>query len=518
MRSATRLAAVLLTGVLAVATLAPPVAGKAVDQVFPVPSGGSYTVQGHGYGHGHGMSQYGARGAAREGLGWKKILRFYYPGTTLGTTADEIRVLIAADTTDDVVVLSTSGLTVRNLANGKVHALPTGSGITRWRITAQGTKSVVASYDGTWTAWKTFGGEAEFAADGRPVTLVTPVGSRAYRGALRSAAPSVGSSARDTVNVLSIDDYIKGVVPREMPASWEPAAVRAQSVAARTYAAWSRLDRMNAPWQICDTTSCQVYGGVSGEHALASAAVEATAGTVLLHGGQPAFTQYSSSSGGWTSQGSRPYLVHQPDPYEAASGNPYTNWSVKLSAATIQRAYPSIGTLRRVRVTEREGGGDWQGRVLSVRLEGARGTATLTGTTFRSRFGLRSTWFTLGTTSPEPTPAPVETNQRGPILTHWHGLGARDSVVGRKKDATRRLPGGKARDFRKGTIYWSSATGARELHGPILTRYRRLQESAHALGLPTRAVRPVAKGQRADFEHGKIVYVVAKKKTRVVLD
>ena len=64
------------------------------------------------------------------------------------------------------------------------------------------------------------------------------------------------------MNVLSMDDYVKGVVPREMPASWEPDAVRSQAVAARTYAAFDRAAHPTRSYQTCDTTSCQVYGGV----------------------------------------------------------------------------------------------------------------------------------------------------------------------------------------------------------------------------------------------------------------
>ena len=63
------------------------------------------------------------------------------------------------------------------------------------------------------------------------------------------------------MNVLRLDDYVKGVVPREMPASWPPAAVRAQAVAARTYAAFDRAAHPTRYYDTCDTTSCQVYGG-----------------------------------------------------------------------------------------------------------------------------------------------------------------------------------------------------------------------------------------------------------------
>lgn len=228
------------------------------------------------------------------------------------------------------------------------------------------------------------------------MTLILPGGvTRAYRGALRAVPPSANSGDRDTVNVLSIDDYIKGVVPAEMPATWERPAVRAQAVAARTYAAWSRATRSSQGWQICDTTACQVYGGVASEHPSANNAVDATAGVILRYDGKPAFTQFSSSSGGRTSAGSVPYLVSQADPYEKTSGNPYTNWNVELKAATIERAYPTLGKLKSIKVTSREGAGQWKGRVWTLVLKGTKKDVTVTGDDFRFKFGLRSTWFTF---------------------------------------------------------------------------------------------------------------------------
>ena len=138
---------------------------------------------------------------------------------------------------------------------------------------------------------------------------MTPSGNRTYRGALRSATPVPGGTARDTVNVLTMDDYVRGVIPTEMPASWQPEAVKAQAVAARTYATWSRSQYPTRYYQICDTSYCQVYGGLGAEDARSNAAVTATARQILTYDGKPAFTQFSSSSGGWTSAGSVPYLA-----------------------------------------------------------------------------------------------------------------------------------------------------------------------------------------------------------------
>jgi stage II sporulation protein D len=377
-------------------------ASVSVNQVYKVPASGTYTVRGHGYGHGNGMSQHGAQGAALRGLNAQKILAFYYPGTSRATVkAKKIRVLITADTTDPVEVLARTGLRVRDRGAATSYELPTNSKITRWRLRAgDGNRDVVEYYDGSWRSWRPGGQDAlvgigEFFSTGGPVTLVTPSGQTAYRGALRSAPPSPTSTARDTVNVVHIDNYVKGVIPAEMPPSWHKYAVRAQAVAARTYAAFDRAANSSRYYHTCDTTSCQVYRGTTLEHPLSTAAAKATAGQIRVYGGKPAFTQFSSSNGGRSSSGSFPYLVSKPDPYDGWSGNPHHDWTVKLTAQRIRNAYPAIGKLVRVRVTKREGGGDWQGRVETVVLEGTKGKRTISGDTFRFTFGLKSTWFRL---------------------------------------------------------------------------------------------------------------------------
>ena len=111
------------------------------------------------------------------------------------------------------------------------------------------------------------------------------------------------------------------------------------------------------------------------EDSRSNAAVDATAGRVLHYGGKPAFTQFSSSSGGWLSAGSQPYLVAKADPYDGHSGNPMHTWTTTLTRGAIQNAYPSLGTLRRVLVTQRDGHGEWYGRVEQMRLDGSATTS-----------------------------------------------------------------------------------------------------------------------------------------------
>lgn len=358
-----------------------------------VPGHASITIKGHGFGHGHGMSQYGAEGAARDGLTYDQIVDFYYPGTSWGTSKGKVSVLLTADTTDDVVVRARSGLAVHDSAVKGRAVLPD-NGATQWRITTgRGGVTKVAYLAKRWRTWQRLEGRGEFLAGGEPITLVTPAGDRAYRGRIRAADTSSGE--RVTVNVVSLENYLKGVVPLEIPASWSAAAVRAQAVAARTYASYERRHPQSSAYQICDTSSCQVYGGYSAEYPASNDAVDATRHRILMAGGAPAFTQFASSSGGWTSAGSVSYLPAKRDPYDKWSGNPVHTWSVKVDDGLIERAWPALGNLSKIVVAGRDGNGHWGGRVTSLTLTGSAGRVTVSGDTFRSVLALRSTWLTF---------------------------------------------------------------------------------------------------------------------------
>lgn len=396
MRAVTSLLALALAATtMAVAGPAAAAAPAPGGDVWKVPASATVTIKGHGYGHGHGMSQYGAEGAARQGLTYRQIAEFYYPGTEWGTAKGRVTVLLTADTTDDLIVNARPGLTVRDTATKAKRrlALPD-NGAKRWRV-AVGSDGVSRVFyrDRRWHAWQVLKGEGEFYAGGEPITLVTPSGERSYRGRLRTAV--TGAGERVTVNAVDLESYLKGVVPLEIPASWSAEAVRAQAVAARTYAAYERRHPLSDAYQLCDTTSCQVYGGVDAEYPASDDAVDATAGTILTSGGEPAFTQFGSSSGGWTSAGSVPYLPARRDPYDGWSGNPVHTWTTTIDDARLEQAWPAVGNLTRIAVTARDGNGDWGGRVRSIALRGSDGRVVVSGDTFRAVLGLRSTWVTF---------------------------------------------------------------------------------------------------------------------------
>ncbi len=389
-------------------TVAYDLKGKAIStattpstDTVTVPSSGKFTLHGHGYGHGIGMSQYGAQGAAKAGVKYDKILSTYYPATVLGSKTGNMRVLISKDTTASVDVAGRTTLTFRKVSDNKAVKLPPtigGNKVKKWRITPLSTDKKKSTLQYVTTAsWKTYSknvwtGDAQFEASA--MRLLLPGGSGvSYRGILRSALPKAGSTDRNTVNILPIESYVRGVIAAEMPSSWMPEALKAQAVAARTYGV--RGLTPTRYYDMCDTTSCQVYRGYSAETKATDAAVSATSAKILTYDGKPAFTQFSSSSGGYTAVGSQPYLKAVADPYDDWSGNANHDWSKTVSASTVQKAYPSIGTLKKLTITKRNGFGDWGGRVTTVDLVGSKKTVTISGDSARWSFGLKSNWFRL---------------------------------------------------------------------------------------------------------------------------
>jgi len=405
MRASGRLLATATLGFALAVPTAAPADAVATNQVFAIPASGNFSFAGHGYGHGHGMSQYGAEGAARKGLTARQIVSFYYPGTKLSTTKVKIRVLISSDTTRDVKIRAQRGLRVIDRGSGKTYKLRAIKGVRRWRLAVKSGHSIVQYLTKHWHRYRLRGqrkrlvGDGEFHSTSGPMSLVTPSGIIRLRGNLRAASiPGAKPRERETVNVLSIDKYVQGVVPSEMPTSWHAAAVRSQAIAARTYAMYERThtrayDR-SRPYDICDTTMCQVYGGVSAETSGGNAAVKATAGRYLTWKGAPAFTQFSASNGGWMAAGSFPYLPAKADPYDGWSGNPYHDWARSASASVLESRYPALGTLKTITITARAGGGEWGGYVDSVKLTGSSGkVVTATGDDIRAAYGLPSRWF-----------------------------------------------------------------------------------------------------------------------------
>jgi stage II sporulation protein D len=416
----------------------------------PAGAGALLVFTGHGYGHGVGMSQYGAYGYALHGSDYRAILAHYYPGTTLGPApARTIRVLLA-DRRRTLTIRAEADVTVRDGA-GKKHTLPAGS------------------YTYTpalrWPAPLTF-----TPSRGSFLTL-----GRTYRG---SIVVDVVDGRLRAVDVVGLEQYLWGVVPAEMPSTWAPEALKAQAVAARSYALATRA--VGAPFDVYADTRSQMYLGVAQETAATTAAVNATKGQVLLFAGNVAKTFFSSSSGGQTESNADwtgtavPYLVSVPDPYDTLS--PYHDWGpVPVTATTLLKALKLTGPVVDVTTTSNP-----SGRVAQVKLTTPAGPTAVPATTLRSALGLRSTWFSVGLlslTPPQPL-APVTYGSPVTLASVVRGVGG--------ASLEQRRPGGAWETVR------SVAAGASQLTAtPTATTDYRLATTAVAAGPVRIKVMPV---------------------------
>lgn len=436
MRAARVLRGALVAALAAVPLAVLPAAPALAEEVYPRPADGVFRFEGHGWGHGHGMNQWGAEGAARQGVLAKAILDAYYPGTAQQTlTSRAIRVLIEEDDHYDLVVKAASGLAVRDLATNVRYVLP--SGPAKWRIVADSAGMHVQSYVSSWSGnWQLDGktsmtGPLQFEGPAQERLYFANGSARDYRGVLR--ATRAGTASINVVNVLDLESYLLGVVPREASGSFKAEALKAQAIAARSYSRY-KMDHVSSSraYDICSTTSCQVYGGVryvsSGgsvtelEYAATTNAVNATKGVMRTYNGAAIFAEFSSSNGGWSTTGSFPYLQAKADPWDAIA-SPSHDWTGQVTVAQLEARYPAVGRLTRLRVTRRDGNGDWGGRVKEVVLEGinSNGAATSVTTTGggiylantwpASANGLRGSWWhireTYGATVTAQTTAPT---------------------------------------------------------------------------------------------------------------
>jgi SpoIID/LytB domain protein len=485
-------------GALGVAAIAPADANVSVNEVYTIPTSGTYagdfTILWRGNGHGHGLSQYGAQVAAQQGLTASQILAFYYPGTSHATASGNIRVRLSAAPRDSLQVAPSSSLTVVDTGNRNAsYALPTSVGgvaVKQWRLGVNSSgKAVVAYLQTSWKSYKTLVGDGKFV-DGKLgyVTLVNP-STKKYHGALLAASTVSGDMHRTTVNVVGLEQYVDGVVPSEMSPSWPAAALQAQATAARTYALSERNAHSGNYYDICDTTACQVYGGIAAEASASNEAVEATKGVYLSYGAKPAFTQFSASNGGWESYGGYPYLPSKADPYtptaEEVYGRSYSWSKSNISVAPLESNYPSIGTLKTVTITSREGGTGavWQGRVMSMTLTGSRGSVGISGGTFAAIFGLSSTWFTLqvADSTPPPNSKPTTYAVGSHVKPGW--TASMGQPTSAEMQATVAGITGYYQKFPKGYALINSKFGTYKLNGSILQKW-----SPAAYGWPTGAM------------------------------
>ncbi len=385
--------------------------------IFPGSAGAhegrpTVVIDGRGWGHGRGMSQYGALGYAIN-FGWSsaQILDHYYGGTSAGL-APIPGVVDPRQVRVDLVYMRNRSTTVA-LQSGTIKVMAAGGSVLRQssgalRLAASGgsmTVQVAEDCNGPWTT--------ETALDRSLVRIEADTDSDGQAGLLQVCGPSYSTwyegeiwatgtaNGQRTLNVVPVGTYLRGVVPNEVPASWDSAALEAQAVAARSYAL-AGDHRWDGYADTCDTTTCQVYDGRyttrgagfrTSTHSQTDAAVAATTDLVRLNpDGTVARTEFSSSSGGYTAGGDFPAV---PDDGDSVSSNSNANWSTTVDLRSLESSY-GMGSITGLAVVERNGLGADGGRAISVEFRFTEGTVTEDADTVRRRFGLKSNWFRFG--------------------------------------------------------------------------------------------------------------------------
>lgn len=332
-----------------------------------------FKVTGGGFGHGVGMSQWGAYGYAKKGRNYRKIATHYYRGTKVGKARPRpIEVLLGTG--------SSFSFTDANKACGKRL-----KGGRTYRAALRGSKVRLERKNGKRIA----GCGSRLTVKGKgPIELK---GKGSYRGEL---VGKTSGGTLYTVNRVALDDYIQGVIPLEMPASWPLDALRAQALAARSYAL--ATDAGSGLFDQYDDTRSQVYGGASAEVAKTNRAVRKSSRQVIEYKGKviPAF--FFSASGGRTENvefgfpgaDPKPYLKSVKDPFDG--GSPEHRWKRTFSRGEMQSKLSGYvkGRFKRIDVIKR----GVSPRIVKAKVVGSRGRKSISGPDLRFRLGLPSAW------------------------------------------------------------------------------------------------------------------------------
>ena len=380
-----------------------------------------FLFKGRGNGHGLGMSQWGARGRGAAGQDYRKILSAYYQGTHLDSrdTSGSVRIalthspvdlarpwprlfggqpFVAGPVTVDGQAQLSAGpgarLGFEASADGKPQVYLQG---------ADGARGATVVVTQTLTIRTT-------SPAGIRTNIIQAMGGDfrsgaedwRYGGALRIIPKGAGTVL--PVNVLPMEDYLKGVVPAEMPPYWGPEALKAQAIAARTYALRKIASRGGGgDFDLEGNEFDQAYSGLTGQWAASSDAVDATHGQVLTYGGQLIDALFMASAGGHT-ENSEFGFIHWNNGLKLAANLPYLrgiadpldrapSWQVgpfsPEAAAQILRANDEDLGDRLVGIDILRKGPS--GRILGVRLRGSSHTDEVSGPVLRAWFGLPDT-------------------------------------------------------------------------------------------------------------------------------
>ena len=368
----------------------------------------TFTFEGNGFGHGVGLSQIGAKAMALEGKSAEEILKYYYTGVEVEPFPDwfDVRVNIGTKLTaasirlvSDVGFISINGVEIKDkqsTANFRYTAEGITTTITR---TISGIRSVIAripagdSLTIDWTGTRFLPGPTAIVA------FNSGKSARYQFGRINLVMVGKGFEATNTVRLK--DEYLYGI--SEVSSSWPTESLKAQAIAARTYAL-SRVGnyRLSCDCDLFGNTKDQLFVGLSKISeprfgALWKAAVDATSfdelsGFAITYQGRPINAYYSSSSGGQTESSldafgtAFDYLVPVADPVSLdPKANPnYWSWQRTIIASQVTKAFGLLDIAKLEIIGKRIYATSLNGTQVSLRLE-----------TFRSRTGLPSNTYRI---------------------------------------------------------------------------------------------------------------------------
>ena len=291
-------------------------------------------------------------------------------------------------------------------------------------VTKTGTAEILFEYDG--------GGDTYLAVEPRATGSQEPQtwfkGYRYYGGFEYDRSPSLSGGMINVINVVDLEDYVKGVITYEMSSSWPQEALKAQAICARTFAVY-QTKHNSRNFDVCASTDCQVYRGTSASTSASDAAVEATAGLLLYYGGELVEPYYYSSNGGasensenvWTA--ALPYLRGKADPYEASITIPNYSYEKTYTAdeltSLLQKKGYDIGTVASVKPTYTA-----MGNIYTIEFTDTAGkSVTVRKESCRLLFSVPSMRFTIsaGGSAPVQPGAPGASASGGPYYINSSG-------------------------------------------------------------------------------------------------
>lgn len=476
----------------------------------------SFRFHGSGYGHGIGMSQWGAYGLAQKGWSYRHILTHFYSRTRVigsSTVPKKIRVGLTSGR-------STIHLTARN---GPVRLWLDGPGVTpvatipggkTWTVSAAPAfrKYSIRDHNGGLVGGVRWGGPARplFANHAAGDRVFVPEADEVWRQGFAYAYgflefDLLGCANRCVERLtleLPFERYLRGM--GEMPSSWPGQALRAQAVAARTFATYKIRNyglRSDCDCHVADGASDQVYVGWSKEVGVDGdrwvAAVAATAGEIVTYNGSVIQAFYAASDGGYSEDvedvwhGGNPayaipYLRGVCDPGEYTSANPWTDWTRSFTRSGLSsRLAPytgHIGTIGRFTNVRR----GVSGRIVSAIARGTGGSASVAGSELRAALGLPDGRVWINS----------DRNIVGAVRAKYDAVMCRPGLP---KTGLLVLGNGSRQLFQRGGIYRNTRVGLTVwFTGAIHTEYLGAGGAGGHLGLPVSGVvRPRLKAAAA---------------------